>query len=352
MVKKILIAASALLIVACSSAPYENFDSSSVQGKQSMRLVSQVSQEEMVKEFVPSNSGSSAGAQFGLVGALVGSAVDASVNNSRAQNAEEVVEPFRNALLDLDVRTMVFDQLADGAARIDWVTQIKPVMQQLESGSRPEKYVVGVDEDLVLVVDSRYSLKPGTEVVEFVAAYALYDKDAVLNKGKSKAKPIYSNAATIQSYPHNASIRRLTEDEKEVERAKIEERYPTHAELSKNIVARNLKYKKKALAKLDRKTLSVVGYNPNGSVWLANDAALLRKEVQAAPILLADMLVKDLVGEYPLPELAEGEKRKSMKTPQILEELDNGMVITRQPNGMLLSKHRDAPVYTTYGHVF
>ncbi|WP_237066511.1 hypothetical protein [Microbulbifer guangxiensis] len=317
-----------------------------------MRLVSQVSQEEMVKEFVPSNSGSSAGAQFGLVGALVGSAVDASVNNSRAQEAEQMVEPFRNALLDLDVRSLVYNQLAENSARIDWVAEINPVMEQLESGKKPEEYVLGADEDLVLMVDTHYSLKPGTEVVEFVAAYALYDRDAVRNSGKSKSKPIYSNTATVQSYPHNGSIRRLTESEKEAERLALEERYPTGEDVGKNTRARNQKYKNKALSKLDKKTLSVPGYNPNGSVWLANDGALLRQEVQAAPSLLASMVIKDLIGEYPLPELAEGEKRKHAKVPQVLEELDDGMVITRQPNGMLLSKHRDAPVYTTFGNVF
>ncbi|AOS97079.1 hypothetical protein AUP74_01646 [Microbulbifer aggregans] len=352
MVKKILFVVSVLLVTACSSTPYENFDSATVQGKGSMRLVSQVSQEEMVKEFVPSNSGGSAGAQFGLVGALVGSAIDASVNNSRAQDAEQMVEPFRNALLDLDVRSLVYHQLAENASRIDWVSDVNPVMEQLEAGKKPEDYVLGVDEDLVLMVDTRYSLKPGTEVVEFVAMYALYDKDAIRKAGKSKAKPIYSNTATIQSYPHNASIRRLTESEKEAERQSIEQRYPTDAELAKNTLARNQKNKKKALANLDTKTLSVVGYNPNGSVWLANDGALLREEVQAAPSLLADMVVKDLMGEYPLPELAEGEKRKHPKAPQLLEESENGMVITRRPNGTLLSKHRDAPVYTTFGNVF
>lgn len=352
MLNKILAAAAFVAISGCSMTPYENFDPRSIEGTESLRVVSQVQQEELVKEFVPSNAGGSAGAQFGLVGALVGAAVDASVNNARAKDAEESVEPFRNATLDIDVRNLLERSLAENTSRIEWVSDKKLVSEQFPAGTSVRNYLKTVDEDLLLLINTSYSLKPNAEVLEFAAYYALYDRAAVAAGGKSKAKPVYANTATLQSYPHNGSIRRLSEEEKQEEIAKLKQKYAISDDMHKNEAARKQKRLAKELNKLEKKTLDIVGHNPNGSIWLANDAAILRKEMLAAPPLLAKMIVNDLTGEYPLPVLGEGEKRKTPKQPQLLEEFGNGMTITRQPNGVLLSKHRSAPKYTLYGNVF
>ncbi|MBB5212611.1 hypothetical protein [Microbulbifer hydrolyticus] len=353
MIKKLLAASGIVLVSACSTTPYENFDPTPVQGKQSLKFVSQVQQEEIVKEFVPSNAGGSAGAQFGLVGALVGAAVDASVNNSRAKDAESAVEPYRNATLDLNVRNMVEEAFRGNLQQIDWVADTRLVSEQLPEGTKVANYLPAVQEDLLLLVTTNYSLKPGAQVIEFTADYALYDKETAFDgRSKNKAKPVYKNSAKVQSYPHNGSIRRLTPEEQEEQAARLKQEYPVEGELSKSQISRNQKKLNKELAKLKTETLPVPGHDPAGGVWLANDAKLLRDELTAAPQILAKLIFKDLSGQYPLPVQPEGEKNKGLQEPQLLEKDEQGMVITRQPDGTLLSKYRYAPVYTLWGNVF
>lgn len=352
MIRSLFISAAIVLLSACSTTPYENFDPASVQGKSTMKVVSQVQQEEIIKEFTPSNAGGAAGAQFGLIGALVGAAVDASVNSSRAKGAEEMVEPFRNATLDINVRNLLEQSFEDNIERLDWVADKKLVSEQFESDTKIKSYLSSIDEELLLLINSHYSLKPNTEVIEFVANYSLYDKAAAMAlTGKAKPKPVYQNSATLQSYPHNGSVRRLTEEERQAEIAELREKFPTDESLNKSMIKRNQKKLNKALSKLKKKTVKIPEHNRDGSIWLENDAALLREELAAAPALLAKLIVDDLSGEYPLPMAEEAEGKKN-KEPQLLEELDNGMVITRQPNGALLYKHRNAPIYGLFGPVF
>ena len=353
MIKKLFAAAAIVLVSACSTTPYENFDPTPVQGKQSMKFVSQVQQEEIVKEFMPSNAGGTAGAQFGLVGALVGAAVDASVNNSRAKDAEAAVEAYRNATLDMNVRGMVEGAFRENLQQIDWVADTRLVSEQFPEGTKVATYLPSVEEDLLLLVTTSYALKPGTEVVEFTANYALYDKaTAFAGKSKSKAEAVYENTAKVQSYPHNGSIRRLTAEEQEAEIAKLKAKYPVEGDLSKSQISRNQKKLSKEIAKLKTKTLNIASHDPEGAVWLADDAKLLRQELVLAPQVLAKLITKDLSGQYPLPPLAEGQKNKGLQEPQLLEATDEGMTITRQPDGSLLSKHRYAPAYTLWGNVF
>ncbi|MCX2781051.1 hypothetical protein [Microbulbifer thermotolerans] len=350
MIKNLFILIGIMLLSACSSAPYENFDPTSVQGKTSLKVVSQVQQDEIIKEFVPSNASSSAGAQFGLVGALVGVAVDTSINNSRAKDAEAAVEPFRNATLDINVRNLLEQAFTDKIEQLDWVTEKKLVSELLEPSTKIKNYLASMDEDLLLLINTTYSLKPNAEVIEFTAGYSLFDKTTTTNT-KSTPKPVYSNIAKVQSYPHNGSVRRLTKEEKEAEIAKLKEKYPTDESLPKLKIYSNQKTLAREIAKINKKTITISNHEPAGSIWLNNNGELLRKEMLAAPELLAKMIINDLSGEYPLPMDVETNKKKK-RDSQPLEEFDNGMVISREPNGMLLYKHRDAPVYTRFGASF
>lgn len=348
MIKKLLLVVCVAIVSACSTTTYENFNPTLVQGSSSMKFVSQVPQKTLIKDFISYNGGKSAGIQYGFAGALVGAAVDDAINSSRWNDAESVVEPFRHATLDLDVRKMLEEAFASKIEEIEWVASTRLVSEQLPS-SRVAKYIPAVQEDLLLLVNTRYSLKPNTEVIEFTANYALYDKTIKRDVNKRlKAVPLYQNVATVQSYPYNGTIRRLSLEEQTAEAERLKAKYAPKDGFGKAKIARNQKNLAKELSRLSEKTISVPSHDPAGGAWLANDARLLREEMVKAPAVLAKMIINDLSGQYPLP----GVKKERTEEIQVLEISENGMVISRQPNGNLLSKYQYAPLYTLEGHVF
>lgn len=168
-------------------------------------MVSQVQQEGIIKEFVPSNAGGSSGAQFGLVGALIGAAVNTSINNSRAKEAETTAEPFRNALLDINTRETLKLAYTDALKDIDWATHQEVLSEQLPENSKTSDYTDNINDDLLLLISTRYSLKPNAEVIEFKADYSTFEKKKkvtirVRKNSFIRIRLFFSHSLTMDQY--------------------------------------------------------------------------------------------------------------------------------------------------------
>jgi hypothetical protein len=331
-----------LLMTSCAVTKKENFNSSNLNSQSSVKVISEIANEELNLEFVPSTGGAAASAQYGFIGALVGSAIDAGVNNSRAKTVEEKIQPFRVVASSFDMRQQIIQSLESGKNMLPWqgakivtngTTSVKGVDRAFLN-SHNERYLIHVQ--------TRFHLKPATQVIELITNYSVWDKENIGNK--KVIKPIYANNVTYQSFPHNATKRYLTPEEREKEIASYIEKYPTDDTLSKSKKAKNQKKVTAFKASIDKKTVPVSSHSPNGDIWLKDDGKLLLSALTEGVKEIADIVVADLSGALALPSSAFDKNNKT--ATYIVKTHENGRIIERSVYGGFTSRDPKYPLFT------
>ncbi|GAB1263244.1 hypothetical protein [Aurantivibrio infirmus] len=315
-------------------------------------VISNLPQQEIRMQIIPSNSGGAAGAQFGLLGALIGAAVDAGVNNSKANKAEESIEKFRVALRDDDISAMINRELQSQLIDLSWVSvnefqQTSVVGSEFSDLPKENTY----NSDVMILVSTDYAVTPSFETIELTADFWIYEVDeegrvttqASKSAGRRpKAKPFYSNQVVYQAdiFPTANSKRKLTEQEKQIEIEKINAIYNPQLEAEPNRRIRDKINKQRSdeIRKTNKLRVPVDASNLNGALWLENNAELTRQALVIGSKEIAKLIAMDIRGDGSDLESLELTKSKGLKMHLIANDEENGRVIYRIREGLYPGK--------------
>ncbi|WP_299588638.1 hypothetical protein [uncultured Microbulbifer sp.] len=328
MIKKIFVLAGALLVGACSLSPYENFNPQKIEKSASIRVISHVQQDSLIKEPFVSPLGTG-GAVISLAEAV------------HAVQDAKIIHPFKVLEQDINLKDLLETSFKNNLEHQGWGKNRSFTSEQISGEFNKNEYMRFAKEDSLLLISTKYSMTPNMEVIEFITEYSLYNR--VNGKNHELA---YHNLIIFQSYPHNRSVRLLNPEEREAEIRRLNEKYPTDSSVPKTLAERNKPLLNRSLSKLKYRFVEIDNHNPNGNIWLANQGKLLKEELTKAPTIIAKILAKDLSGQYPLPA------DQLKPTKHLLEELDGGMLIKRLPGGQLTYRHKAAPYYHQSGYTF
>ena len=186
---------SCLFLFGCAS--YKPLVEAEEKGQiSSLRVISVVPQEEIKTQIQIQTAG---GAGFGLLGAIV----DASVNNSRAKDAEAASDPFRDALLETDPKSLINAAYENELQGIDWASPTT-IEKRDEALDRKELRALlrTMPEDALLMIHSIYSLTPELEILEIDALLQLYmadKREAKSTKDNGRLKKVGQTIIRFQS---------------------------------------------------------------------------------------------------------------------------------------------------------
>ena len=157
-----------------------------------------VHQEEISGQYIYQNS-AGVSAQFGLLGGLVGSVIDAGINSSRAEDAEEAVKPYREAIIDFDYSHQLSNKIKNNLTQINWVERLEYKELTVPTEFKAESLLNGEKDLLALVIEPSYSLTPHFSRVHVSARITLVTNQNKKTKKKSKVKEIFVGKVQYQS---------------------------------------------------------------------------------------------------------------------------------------------------------
>jgi hypothetical protein len=185
----------ALALIGCVTPLHIPVSQETIQSVKATRAVVLLNQEEIVADFEPARGGAAAGVAgvpgiglfIALAVAAAESAVVSSVNAGRAKEAETQAAPVRDALLDYNFRASFEKSVTRELSNVGWVklTGVKHDSPKTELA----QIKTGLDENAVLLLNTRYSLSPGLKDLRIWCAAALVPNDPQLNAIAAKERP-------------------------------------------------------------------------------------------------------------------------------------------------------------------
>ena len=160
-------------------------------------------QQEINAEINPSNAAAATGG--GLIGALIEVALD----SASAKRAEAAVSPVRNALLDYDFGSQFETVLANELAGLPWLNAESVRTLYGFGPDEQAEAIRGANSEIVVVIDTLYSLSPDLDALKITTRVNAYPKDAELVEIAEKEYPnqdpplLYRNAFT---YSHELDL--------------------------------------------------------------------------------------------------------------------------------------------------
>lgn len=117
----ILVISSLLFMSACAQTPYHVPISSNVHKNiRNTSVKMGLNQEEIYMKFRQADS-SSATSQYGFLGALFGSLIDSAINSSESEDAEKLVKPVKNALININFEKEMTSALNSKLRTLKWL---------------------------------------------------------------------------------------------------------------------------------------------------------------------------------------------------------------------------------------
>jgi len=150
---KITILPVLLMLSACSTLPPHNYFSDEALNKiDTIDLYITIPQKELQADITSSNTTAAAG------GGLLFALVDLAVENSRASTAEELIEPIRNSLLDLNFNEMFKQKLEEGLKDESWTKISKTILNNEVSVNQTSNDFKSSSADAIFYINAAYSL--------------------------------------------------------------------------------------------------------------------------------------------------------------------------------------------------
>ena len=136
----------------------------------SSNVVVGINQQEIYAEINHSNTTAAMGG--GLLFALIDSAVD----SSRTSDAEDMIKPIRNALIDYDFSTNFSAAMKNELKRLDWFRLRKLSVDTNLDPAREEKLRSSGRDSIVMFADTRYYLSADFSALNIITNVRMYPK--------------------------------------------------------------------------------------------------------------------------------------------------------------------------------
>jgi hypothetical protein len=299
--KRVLLLAAAISISVCEAAPKRPLDAANNGKLRGAAVYAQVDERGFGVQFV-AQDGSDPTGQSGVLGGVLVAAINAGANAPRIEvassRAARLSQSFNHERTAAQFGESLQAQLAQppllGAA---------PTIQALDGARKWE--AEQFPEPAAVLAKVEYSLTQDLRSLEVVLNASAVSKDAVKirKRGNRKGKPdegiVYRNRLEYRSTPLAAHPEK-TAQQVDAEIEQIKEKY-SQANLSKSrdrsranmtTAERESAIKKEIARARQYPPEFLAEYYMN--MWLANDAELLRNELQAGLAGVAELLARDL----------------------------------------------------------
>lgn len=316
MMRRVLLLAAAISISACTNAPYKRpMDAANASKLREAAVYAKVDDRGFGVQYLAHDTSSTtvAATPLGMLGAIVaGVAVEVLVNTGpmgyAGQGAIKLAPSFDYEQVDAQ-----FNESLQAQLRQVPLFGAVPTIQTLD----PERKWVANEfsEPTALLTGVEYSLTQDLRSLEVVLTATAVSKAAVkkykrgTRKGLLDEGIVYRNRLEYRSAP--LAMPEKTPQQIEAEIEQIKAKY-SEASLAKSndrfranaTTGEREKAMKKELAKMNEMAPAVAAEYYLG-LWLANDAVLLRNELQAGLAVVAELLARDLQDPAPVDKAAK-----------------------------------------------
>ena len=150
---------------------------------QSTDVVIGLAQEEIFAEIEQSNVTAATG------GGLLFALIDSSINSSRTEDAEELVKPVKNSLIDYDFPSEFETALKAELQRLSWLNTVNYQTEKPYSIKTDENILTKSSADIVLVLNTSYRFSPGLKSIKVSSAIKGYANSEELKTIAEKSNP-------------------------------------------------------------------------------------------------------------------------------------------------------------------
>ena len=149
-------------------------------------------------------------------GGLLGALIDAGVDSSRTKKAQAAIKPLRDAVVDLDIDTILRDDLKASLSTVNWLHVNGARVVKTATPASLDQTITDSKEGAVLVVSVDYHLSVDASTLEIVVSANMYANNAALTavkpKGGRGAKSDISNAIYRNTVTYKATVANATGD--------------------------------------------------------------------------------------------------------------------------------------------
>lgn len=163
----LFVVSTLLLLGGCVASPHYPLAPEAASNLEQVDVYVGLEQREIKPTIEVSTAG---GANFGLIGALI----DASVNNSRAEGAEAMIRPVRNALLDYDFDSRIQEEIVVALQDQEWFADSPPELIKSALDESYKARLARSESDAVLFLTTDYSLSPDFSELEVAIRASMF----------------------------------------------------------------------------------------------------------------------------------------------------------------------------------
>ena len=213
----------ALILTGCGSTPNHFIDAAATNQITSTQAFVTVPQKEITAEVEASQVAAAGG------GGLLLALIDVAVESNRAKTAEELVQPIKDSLVDIDFNELFVAELNKNLKSVDWLNvENVQLNADLTQNLREENFAMA-DSDAVLFVNAGYSLSSNFSSLKGYASVSLLPKTEELKLFSEK--PSTKNAKKSEWHIDNnlyrdrvmTSVNLLTTTDKENNAAQLKD---------------------------------------------------------------------------------------------------------------------------------
>jgi hypothetical protein len=311
MFRQALLLTAAVTISACTVTPYRQPLDQAATAKLSAATVYARADERGIGVQYLVQDSSAAGASYGLIGALVTATIDAIANAGPLEIAQSGADKLATSFNHGQATTEFTGALQSRLVTLP-LFSATPAITPLHTECKWD--VKSFAENLVLLTCVEYALTQDLRSLDVALTATLLSRDAAEQaKGKSKsaqeaAARLYRNRLEYHSQPL-ALFAERTPAEIDAEIAQITAKYP-HArrnESDRIAMKKEIEQAKRA-APADKKAEYYLAQ------WLADDAALLRRELKSGLSTVTELLALDLQDPQPFDTKTAQGLKTTLKT--------------------------------------
>jgi len=168
-------------LIGCGSTPNKYLPVAATNEIKTTDVYVVVPQKEIVAEIDRSSVAAAGG------GGLLLALIDVAVENSRANTAEELIQPIKDTLIETNFNSLFLSALQKEFAQLDWMKiDNVQLITDISKTTRQDNYT-SADAQTVTFINARYSLSPDFSSVKGNANIAMLPKTEVLKKYSEKA---------------------------------------------------------------------------------------------------------------------------------------------------------------------
>lgn len=273
-------------------------------------------------------------------GVLAVPLIETAIESHKRKNARELAEPFHEALGEEGPgQARLVAELDRALADSDRVAAEHDMTVMTEEAEQ-EAFLGSLRHDRVLVVSSIAAFTPRFEALEVTLIYGLFDRDV------STTEALYGNGVIVQSAVHGGRLGRDSRHElRDIVDAWADEslekidRNPFYSDYERAVARHDVATGARSrLLRYQKEYWAVDECDPEGAIWLEDDARPFREALRAGYREATRLLMADLAG---VAEPGTGDRSRPPGYHRELERLsaldDDGRHVYRSDDGMLIS---------------